>query len=181
VAYSFLKATYESPACIVSEANSSAETSAACTGDDEIEVRPGDRIPGLPRHSLKLNLGVRPMESLRIGAQLAAFSGQFVRGNENNQHAPDGVDFFGSGALPKHAVLNLTGEWEFAPRWELFGRMNNVLNKRYASGGLLAENAFDASGALQAPADWRTEQFATPGAPRSAWIGVRWNFGQGAR
>ena len=177
VAYSFLKATYESSACIVSPSNSSAETSAACVGDDEIEVRPGDRIPGLPRHSFKLNLGVRPIESLRVGGQLAAFSGQFVRGNENNQHAPDGVDFFGSGSLPKYAVLNLTGEWRFAAGWELFGRINNVLNKKYSSGGLLAENAFDANGAVQAPADWRNEQFVTPGAPRSAWIGVRWTFG----
>ena len=179
VAYSLLKATYESPACIVSESNSSAETSAACTGDDEIEVRAGDRIPGLPRHSLKLNLGVRPTESVRIGAQLAAFSGQYVRGNENNQHAPDGVEFFGAGSIPKYAVLNLTGEWRFAPGWELFGRINNVLNKKYTSGGLLAENAFDANGTLQAPADWRNEQFVTPGAPRSAWVGVRWNFGEG--
>ncbi len=177
VAYSFLKATYESPACIVSGSNSSAETSAACTGDDEIEVRAGDRIPGLPRHGLKLNLGVRPMESLRIGAQLAAFSGQYVRGNENNRHAPDGVDFFGAGSVPKYAVLNLTGEWRFAPGWALFGRINNVLDKRYSSGGLLGENAFDAAGSLQAPADWRNEQFSTPGAPRSGWIGVRWTFG----
>jgi outer membrane receptor protein involved in Fe transport len=178
VAYSFLKATYESSACIVSPSNSSAETSAACPGNDEIEVRPGDRIPGLPRRSLKLNLGVRPIESLRVGAQLAAFSGQYVRGNENNRHAPDGVDFFGSGALPRYALLNLTGEWRFAPGWELFGRINNVLNKKYASGGLLAENAFDANGVVQAPADWRNEQFVTPGAPRAAWVGVRWTFGE---
>lgn len=181
VAYTFLKATYESPACIVSEANSTAETSAACTGDDEIEVRPGDRIPGLPRHTLKLNLGVRPTDTVRLGAQLAAFSGQFVRGNENNRHGGDGVDYFGTGSLPKYAVLNLTGEWQFAPGWTLFGRINNVLDKKYASGGLLAENAFDAAGNLQAPDDWRNEQFATPGAPRSGWIGVRWNFGEGTR
>ena len=178
VAYSFLKATYDSPACIVSASNSSAETSAACPGDDEIEVRAGDRIPGLPRHSLKLNLGVRPMESLRVGAQLTAFSAQFVRGNENNQHSPDDVDFFGAGSVPRYAVLNLTGEWRFAPGWELFGRINNVTNKRYTSGGLLAENAFDAAGNLQAPAGRRNEQFVTPGAPRSAWIGVRWTFGE---
>ena len=73
-------------------------------------------------------------------------------------------------------MLNLTGEWRFAPGWELFGRINNLLNKHYASGGLLAENAFDGAGALQAPADRRNEQFVTPGAPRSAWVGVRWTF-----
>jgi iron complex outermembrane recepter protein len=178
VAYSHLRATYESPACIVSESNSTAETAANCTGDDEIEVRAGDSIPGIPRHSVKLNLGWRANDSLRFGAQLATHSSIYVRGNENNSHVADGVDFFGSGRLPAFSVLNLTGEWRFAPGWELFGRINNVFDKRYATGGLLAENAFDGAGAIQPPANWRNEQFNTPAAPRSAWVGVRWNFGQ---
>ena len=46
----------------------------------------------------------------------------------------------------------------------------------YATAGLLGANAFDANGALQAPADWRAEQFAGPGAPRAAWVGVRMSF-----
>ncbi len=178
VAYSHLLATYESPACIVSESNSTAETFANCTGDDEIEVRAGDSIPGRPRHSFKLNLGLRANDSLRFGALLATHSRIHVRGNENNSHVADGVDFFGSGQLPAFTVLNLTGDWRFAPGWELFGRINNVFDKRYATGGLLAENAFDGAGAIQPPANWRNEQFNTPAAPRSAWVGVRWNFGE---
>ena len=177
VAYSHLRATFESAACIVSDHNSSEGTSPNCTGAGEIEVREGDRMPGQPRHSFKLNAGVRPSDAVHLGAQLAAFSGQFVRGNENNAHALDGVTFFGSGKLPGHAVLNLTGEWKLAAGWELFGRINNVLDRHYATGGLLGENAFDASGALLAPANRRNEQFVTPAAPRSAWIGVRWLLG----
>ncbi len=176
--YSHLRATYESPACIVSDSNSTAETSANCLGADEIEVRPGDRIPGLPRHSVKLNIGVQALDKLRLGAQLAAHSSQFVRGNENNAHAADGVNFFGSGKVSGFSVLNLTGDWQFAPGWELFGRINNAFDKRYAMGGLLAENAFDTAGTVQAPANWRNEQFVTPAAPRSAWVGVRWRFGE---
>ena len=113
----------------------------------------------------------------RVGAQLAAFSSQYVRGNENNAHVPDGVDFFGSGKVGGYAVVNLTGEWRFAPGWELFGRINNVFDRRFANGGLLGENAFDANGTIQPPANWRSEQFVTPAAPRSAWVGVRWTFG----
>jgi iron complex outermembrane recepter protein len=178
VAYSHLRATYESPACIVSGNNSTEESSPACTGAEEIEVRAGDTIPGMPRHSLKLNLGVRPLESVRVGAQVAAVSSQYVRGNENNAHVPDGVDFFGTGKVAGHTVVNFTGEWRFAPGWELFGRINNVFDRRYANGGLLGENAFDAAGAIQPPANWRSEQFVTPAAPRSAWIGVRWTLGE---
>ena len=177
VAYSHLRATYESPACIVSRSNSTAETSPNCTGANEIEVRAGDTIPGMPRHSVKLNLGLRATDSLRFGAQLATHSSIYVRGNENNLHAADGVNFSGTGQLPAFTVLNLTGEWRFAPGWELFGRINNVFDKRYATGGLLAVNAFDGTGTIQPPANWRNEQFNTPAAPRSAWVGVRWNFG----
>jgi hypothetical protein len=42
---------------------------------------------------------------------------------------------------------------------------------------MLGESAFDANGALQAPADWRDEQFVAPAAPRSFSLALRWRFG----
>ncbi len=174
--YSYLRATYRSSACIVSEANSTAETSPNCTGDDEIEVRPGDRIPGLPQHSFKLAADWTAMPGLTVGAQLRAYSGQFVRGNENNQHQPDGVDFNGAGRIGGFAVVDLTGSWKFGKNVEVFGKVANLFDRRYATAGLLGHNAFDASGAIQAPADWRAEQFVGPSAPRAAWLGLRLNF-----
>lgn len=174
--YGWLRATFESSACIVAEGNSTAETSAACTGDDEIEVRPGHRLPGLPEHSLKLGLDWQAAPSWSIGAQLRAYSSQFARGNENNAHRPDGVEFSGSGKVGGFALLDLTASWKLGSRFELFGKLSNVFDRRYASAGMLGENAFDASGALQAPDDWRQEQFYGPGAPRAAWVGVRVQF-----
>jgi len=177
LAYSYLRATFDSAACIVAEANSTAETSTACPGEGEIEVRPGNRLPGLPRHSLKLTLDARPSENWRVGAQWQAYSGQYVRGNENNAHQPDGDAFNGQGRIGGYAVLNLTTTWQFAPGWELFAKLSNVFDRRYASAGALGENAFDGQGALLAPADWRTEQFVGPGAPRAAWVGLRLSLG----
>ncbi len=174
--YSYLRATYRSSACIVAEHNSSAETSPNCTGDDEIEIRPGDSIPGLPRHSFKLAADWLALPGLSIGAQLRAYSSQYVRGNENNQHQPDGVDFNGAGRIGGFAVVDLTGSWKFGKNLELFGKVANLFDRRYATAGLLGENAFDAAGALQAPADWRAEQFVGPGAPRAAWVGLRMSF-----
>lgn len=177
LSYTWLHATFESAACVVAEANSSAETSAACPGEGEIEIRPGNQLPGLPRHALKVTLDARPTDTWRVGAQLQAYSGQYVRGNENNAHQPDGEEFNGRGRIGGYAVLNLTTTWNFAPGWELFGKVNNVFDRRYASSGLLGENAFDGRGALQAPADWRNEQFVGPGAPRGVWVGLRWSLG----
>lgn len=177
VSYSYLRATFESSACIVAEANSTAETSAACTGDDEIEVKPGDRLPGLPAHTLKLAADLQATPGWNVGAQVRAQSRQYLRGNENNAHQADGVDFTGTGRVPGFAVLDLTTRWKLRPGWEVFAKVSNLFDRRYATGGLLGENAFDASGALQAPADWRQEQFVAPGAPRAAWVGLRVQFG----
>jgi outer membrane receptor protein involved in Fe transport len=174
--YSWLRATYQSPNCIVAEHNSSAETSPECSGEGEIEIRPGNRIPGLPQHSLKLAADWQASAELSLGLQLRAFSGQFVRGNENNQHRADGVAFNGPGRIGGFAVVDMTGAWKIGKQVELFGKIANLLDRRYASSGLLGENAFDASGALLPPGSRPQELFVGPGAPRAAWAGLRMNF-----
>jgi outer membrane receptor protein involved in Fe transport len=175
--YTRLSATYRSAACLVSEANSTAGTSDLCTGEDEIEVRPGDRLPGLPENILKLDLGWRASPALRLSANWQAQSGVYLRGNENNRHAADGDEFHGSGRVGGFALLNLQARWRMGSGWSLLGKVNNVFNRRYATGGQLGENAFDASGNLQAPADWRNEPFLAPGAPRSFTLALQWNGG----
>ena len=61
--------------------------------------------------------------------------------------------------------------------WQAFARINNLFDRRYASGGALAENPF-VGGSFQANSDhWRRESFVAPGAPRAAWVGVRYSFG----
>ncbi|MES2991272.1 MAG: TonB-dependent receptor [Pseudomonadota bacterium] len=177
VSYSYLRATFESSACLLAEANSTAESSGACVGDDEIEVRPGNRLPGLPSHALKLTLDTRPLPDWSVGAQLAAYSSQFVRGNENNAHRADGVAYFGAGKVGGFALVNLTTQYRLGGGWTLFAKVSNLFDRRVASGGALGESAFDARGNLLAPADWRHQQFNAPGAPRAVWVGARWRFG----
>lgn len=195
-AYSFVRATFASGACIVSENNSSRGTSAQCSpedpaapgnflGDDLIAVRPGDRMPGIPEHSFKFALGWKAGGAWRVGADLIAFSGQYVRGNENNLHQAgtfqdlngDARTFLGPGRLPGYAVVNLHARRSFGGGWELFGRINNLFDRGYASAGALAENPFDAAGRFQTDsAVWTRETFSAPGAPRSGWIGLRYRF-----
>jgi outer membrane receptor protein involved in Fe transport len=177
LSYSYLQARYDSPACLVSESNSSAETSLACTGEGEIAVRRGDRLPGLPAHQLKFNVDWRVTPAWTVGAQYRAYSRQTVRGNENGAHVPDGLDFNGSGHLGGYALLDLTTSWRMNRRVELFAKVANVFNRRYASAGQLGRNGFDASGAVLPPEAWRNEQFVAPGAPRGVWVGMRMQLG----
>jgi outer membrane receptor protein involved in Fe transport len=172
--YSYLRATYDSSACIVAEANSTAETSANCGGDDEIEVRSGDRIPGLPKHNLKINADWRVLPQWTVGTQISAYSSQYVRGNENNKHRPDGDEFNGSGKIGGYALVNLTTSLTLGGGWELFAKVTNVFDREVATAGALGENSFTGNGnELQAAV---TEQFVGPNAPRAGWIGLRLRF-----
>ncbi|WP_332670876.1 TonB-dependent receptor [Aromatoleum sp.] len=174
--YTFLDATFQSSACLLAE-NNSTEGEGGCP-DDEIRVGRGDRMPGLPRHNLKLGVVWRADDALRVGADLVAYSSRYVRGNENNRHRPD-AEFGGRGKVPGYAVVNLNADYRLARGWTVFGRIDNVFDRRYATAGALAENPFVGAGSAFAtdPEQWRHEQFIAPGAPRSAWIGVRyaWN------
>ncbi len=167
--YTWLQASFQSSACLLSESNSSAGDDPSC-GADEIRVSTGDRLPGLPRHSLKLALNWKPIDALRIGAQMRSFSGQLVRGNENG-----GDD---NGKVGGYTVFNVDADWQFAKGWTLFGRIDNLFDRRYETAGALAENVFNDQGQfITNPANWEDERFVAPGAPRAGWIGVRYKFG----
>jgi iron complex outermembrane recepter protein len=124
--------------------------------DGRIDVRVGDRIPGLPQRSLKLGGDFALTGTLGIGADLVAFSGQYLRGDEANRLAPIGG----------YAVLDLRATRTLGAHATVYARIDNVFDRRYASFGTLG----DARDVLPGITDPR---FATQGAPRAAWVGVR--------
>lgn len=168
--YSYVRARFRSNELLLGQANSSQDE------NGNILVPSGATMPGIPEHSLKLNVGVKVTDKWRVGATMTAFSDQYARGNENNAHQPDGEDFLHSGKIPGYAVFNLTTSYDFGNGLEVFAKVNNVFDKRYATGGILAENIFqDVNSA--ATSEERGETFIAPGAPRAGWIGVRYRFG----
>lgn len=171
--YALVDATFESPITIVAPDNSTADASGFIT------VEPGDRIPLIPKHTLKLTGEYAVTPAWSIGATVIAASEQYARGNENNDHQPDGVQFLHSGKVSGYAILNLHTRYRIAGGLELFARVYNVFDKEYATAGALAINPFDATGQFQPdPDDWRSETFLAPGAPLGAWIGVRYALGE---
>jgi iron complex outermembrane recepter protein len=123
----------------------------------EIPVIVGDRLPLIPQRLWKAGLNVVATKSLTLGADVLAAAGIYHRGDEANLLAP----------LPGYSVLNLRAEYRLSERASLFANLDNVLDKRYATFGVLG----DAGGVLGAGFD--DPRFLGPGAPRAAWIGVR--------
>ena len=189
--YSYVQATYEDTFEMASQANSSRRPNAL--GNDVITVSKGDNLAGIPKHQLKLRGEWQATPNWSIGSTVVAFSDQYARGNENNQHkamtsdeqiaATGGADdnaYAGSGKVAGYAIFNLDTRYKFNNSgWQLFGKVNNVFDREYYSSGLLGENAFIGAGStFDTTAGSSKELFLAPGAPRAAWIGMRYDFGK---
>ncbi|MBQ0932217.1 TonB-dependent receptor [Ideonella alba] len=160
--YSHLEATYQASGVLR-------------MGERNVTITPGTRIAGLPRHQFKLSADWRVGGGWSLGADLQALSGRGVSGNE------DGLLEDGAGqrvdlSLPGYALVNLRATWKPAQvkGLELFGRITNAFNRRYASFGALAATQFDAQG--QFTGDDTAALFVAPGAPRAIQVGLRWQY-----
>jgi outer membrane receptor protein involved in Fe transport len=185
--YSFIDATYRSEEVLNGEANSSnEEAEEGMPGvDGEIEVESGHRIPLIPRQQLKLFAQWSALPNLSLNADVTVMAGSYARGNENNQHEPDGTYYLGSGRTAGFAVLNLGADWQPLPQLNVFLQINNVADREYNTAAQLGPLGIAANGAFQArpfPVNAEGERpvqhatFVAPGAPRTSWLGVRYHF-----
>ena len=181
--YTLLDATYRTPETLAAGSNSSNDSAAAGLPGN-IRVQPGDRLPLVPRHLLKLGFDYRPVAEWTVGLTMTAVSGVYARGNENNDHAPNGVQYLGPGRTGGYAVFDFTTRYRATPQLALFGRIANLFDRRYATAAQLGPSAFGAGGGIVArplpqvgtefPLVHST--FAAPGAPRAGWVGIRYEF-----
>jgi outer membrane receptor protein involved in Fe transport len=159
--YSWIRATFEAPFIEHSPNNSSADA------NGDIAVGPGDRMPGIAAHTLKATLDY-DAGAWSAGVAARAASPVYARGDENNRDR--------QGAIPGYGVLDVHARWRVARGLELFALVDNVLDKRYAGQGLLGLNVFDGPDHAFAPDAGVPEQFRGMGAPRGAWIGLRYRW-----
>ena len=160
--YSAIDATYRSGFDEHSPANSSADA------NGDIAVASGNRIPSVPRQTLRMRLDVEASDALSLGANLVASSASRLRGDENNRDA--------YGAVAGYAVVNLDGRFRVAKNVELFARVNNLFDRRYANFGILGFNVFADAARNFDPANAVAEPFLGLGAPRGAWLGLRYEW-----
>ena len=182
-----LDATYRSAEVVNGASNSSNDAAQAGLPGVEgvIQIRPGDRIPLLPRRMLKLYVDLDLGEAWSVGADAIAMSGASARGNENGQHRPDGVYYLGPGRSAGYAVLNVSAAWRPTQGLKLFAQIGNLLDRAYSNAAQLGPTGFNDAGAFQSrpfPANangdrpLRHATFYAPGAPRSVSVGVKVDF-----
>jgi outer membrane receptor protein involved in Fe transport len=148
-------------------------------------VKRGDRIPLIPRHLFKAHADYQFSGAFSAGLNMIAVGSSYARGNENNQHAPDGTVYLGTGRSGGYAVFNFSANYQMDKQLKFFAQVNNVFNRKYSTAAQLGPTGLSASGSFVArplPAtasgDFPLVQstFFAPGAPRTAWVGVRYLF-----
>ena len=157
--YGLIQATFESPLELPSnpEVNDAADEE-----DGTIDVDPGDRLPGIPRHSFKAGLSYALTDAWEIALDVVAASSRIFVGDEGNDQTP--VDGYG--------IATLRSRYRLTDHIEVFARVDNLFDKDYATFGALAElEVFLA----EAP-DAEDPRFLGPGAPRSGFAGFRFRF-----
>jgi outer membrane receptor protein involved in Fe transport len=160
--YSFLDATYRSDLVLPGPLSTAAQPDA---------VTRGSRIAGLPRHTLKFSVDWRAIPGLTLGVDWQAVASQVVAGNESGNR-PE------LGRLPGYAVVHARASWQVTDALQLYLRVHNVFDRRYAT---FAAGNFDffPGGVILQPGDAAAPaRFVAPGAPRLGVIGLRYEWGR---
>ena len=159
--YSYLDATYQDSGTLFG-------------GERDITISPGTKIAGLPEHTFKLNADWRANEKLTIGGTFVATSSMTTQGNEDGK-IEDDVAY--NAKVKGYHLLNLHANYEAQKGLDYFARINNVLDTRFETYGMMALSMFNADGSQITGANGpNVSRFVAPGAPRSVMVGVRYRF-----
>jgi iron complex outermembrane recepter protein len=164
VSYSYVDAQFESALTLSSPSSPTQDS------NGNIQVVPGDHLPLIPQHRIKAGADLAVLRNWTVGGTLVYVSDQFYKGDESNQNP----------TLPGHATLNLHTSYRFFGKSELFLSVQNVFDKHYATYGIFGDPT--GVGAPGVPPNAGTNdpsvdnRFQSPGAPRSAFGGIRIEF-----
>ena len=162
--YSYVDATFQSAIQLPSPSNPFQDA------DGNIEVRPGDRLPGIPKNRVKVGVDYAVTPQWKLGASMIIVSNEYYFGDESNQNKP----------LPGYHVVNLHASYQVARNVQVFGSIDNVFNAKYATYGIYSDPT--GVGTPGVPVDGVTNgpgvdnRFFSPAAPTAVYGGVRITF-----
>jgi len=116
--YTFVDARFLDPVLLGSN-------SPFADANGNIQVLPGDQIPAVPRHRIKLGFDYNVTDAFKIGGDLLYVSSQYFAGDESNQAAQ----------LPAYTVVNLHASYQIDKTYQVYVRADNIFNNYYASYG----------------------------------------------
>ena len=133
--------------------------------DGNIQVLPGNQIPAIPRHRVKVGVDYAVTDEWKVGGNALFVSSQYLVGDETNQYSK----------LPSYTVFNLHTSYQVTKNVQLYGKVDNVFDNRYATYGQF----FD-TGALpnftNGGNPFTDPRSLSPARPRAFYAGARVTF-----
>lgn len=154
--YAFTDATFREGFTLSSPTNPAADA------DGLIEVRPGNRLPGLPRHTANLSVEYA-RGPLGLSATLRGQSSQVLAGDESNTNPP----------VPGFVVADVGARLALTKAVTVKAAVTNLFDRHYATFGTFSEvsDVFLA----EAPGASNPRAYA-PGAPRRVTMSLSVGF-----
>jgi iron complex outermembrane recepter protein len=157
IAYSYIDATFQTGFTASSNNNPGADA------NGNIQVRPGNHLPGIPSNLWKLGVDYKVTDAWTVGGTGVAASGQFLFGDEANLTAK----------TPAYFMLNLHTSYQLTPNLQLFGLIENAFNTTYYTFGTFSPTS--SVPIVQAPGAANPRSYS-PAAPIAGTVGIRVTF-----
>jgi outer membrane receptor protein involved in Fe transport len=130
-----------------------------------VQITPGNQIPAIPRHRIKAGFDYSITDALKVGGDALFVSSQYLVGDESNQ-APK---------LPSYAVFGLHASYQIDKTYQIYGRVDNLFDNRYATYGTFFNTTLVpnfANGGNQ----FTNPESLSPARPRAFYAGLKATF-----
>jgi outer membrane receptor protein involved in Fe transport len=141
-----------------------ASNSPFADANGNIQVVPGDQIPAIPRHRIKAGIDYAVTDKLKVGGDALFVGSQYFVGDDNNQ-APK---------LPSYTVFNLHASYQVDKTIQLYGRVDNLFDNRYATYGTFFDTG--AIPNLSNGTQFTDARSVSPARPRAFYVGLKATF-----
>ncbi|WP_346656061.1 TonB-dependent receptor [Bradyrhizobium sp. dw_78] len=133
--------------------------------DGNIQVMPGNQIPAVPRHRLKASVDYAVTDAFKVGGDALFVSSQYFAGDESNQFMK----------LPSYAVFNLHASYQINKMFQVYARVDNVFDNRYATYGTFFDTG-DVPNFANGGAPFTDPRSLSPARPRAFYAGMKVTF-----
>ncbi len=157
LAYSYTDAQFQTGFTELSENNPAADS------EGNIQIQPGDRLPGIPANLVKIGVDYKLTDAWTVGGSGIHASGQFLFGDEANLTPP----------TPPYFVANLHTSYQVTKNLQLYALLQNAFNATYYTFGTFSPTA--SIPIVQAPGATNPRSYS-PAAPIAVTVGLRATF-----
>jgi outer membrane receptor protein involved in Fe transport len=133
--------------------------------DGNVQIVPGNRIPAIPRNRVKLGIDYSVTDAFKVGGDALFVGSQYFAGDESNQAA----------RLPGYSVFNLHASYQINKTFQIYGRVDNILDNRFATYGTFFDTG-DVPNFANGGAQFTDARSVSPARPRAFYAGLKATF-----